>query len=338
VKKFLSKAQRAELLAELRLERYAKYSDRIKAILLLDDGECSLDIAKFLFLSEKTIRNYKKNYEEGGLEQLIMDDYNGKECSLTEVQIQDLVQHLSTTLYRTALEVKVYIWKTYKVDYSVGGLRHLLKRLGFVYKKPKAIPGKASREKQIAFIEILKKLKNSEDPLYFADGVHPQHNTFCEYGWILKGKDFELKTNTGRQRININGAINANDPKDVIIDETVSVNAQSTITLLKKIEAKNTEAKNIYVVVDNARYYNCSLVKEYLENSTIKLVFLPPYSPNLNLIERLWRVLNKHILYNQYYEKFSEFRKAVLGFFQNIKRYRQDIEKILAFNFHLVAA
>lgn len=172
--------------------------------------------------------------------------------------------------------------------------------------------------------------------MYFADGVHPQHNTYCNYGWILKGKDFELKSNTGRKRVNINGAVNANNVEKVVIDETDSVNAQSTIRMFELIEKQNPNAKKINVVVDNAKYYKCDLVKEYLKNSRINLLFLPTYSPNLNLIERLWRVLNRNIIYNKYYENFSDFKKSILDFFENIKFYKDEIERVINFKFQLV--
>lgn len=99
--KFLSKKERKELLNELKLERYSKYSDRLKTILLLDEGKDYKSIAEYLFLTERTLRNYKKNYEEGGIEQLIMDDYNGKECRLSEEDLLELKKHLSENLYRT---------------------------------------------------------------------------------------------------------------------------------------------------------------------------------------------------------------------------------------------
>jgi transposase len=66
------------------------------------------------------------------------------------------------------------------------------------------------------------------------------------------------------------------------------------------------------------------------------LIFLPTYSPNLNLIERLWKVMNKAVLYNRYYEKFAHFKKAIMDFFQNIKDYKDEIQRILTFKLHLV--
>jgi hypothetical protein len=125
--------------------------------------------------------------------------------------------------------------------------------------------------------------------VYYADGTHPQHNTHFSYGWIKKGQNKEIKTNTGRQRVNINGVINARNPTDVVITESTSINAQSTIALLKKLERKNPTLEHIFVVADNARYYRNRLVSDFLKTSKIQILFLPPYSPNLNLIERLWR-------------------------------------------------
>ena len=156
------------------------------------------------------------------------------------------------------------------------------------------------------------------------------------YGWIKKGRNKEIKTNTGRQRVNINGVVNAHDPTDVVIEESSSINAQSTIALLKKLESQNPTLERIFVVADNALYYKNRLVKEFLETSKIEILFLPPYSPNLNLIERLWRFLKKVVLYNQYYEKFTDFKNAILDFFRNIKQYEAQLQSLMTLKFHLL--
>jgi hypothetical protein len=119
-------------------------------------------------------------------------------------------------------------------------------------------------------------------------GTHPQHNTHCAHGWIKRGQNKEIKTNSviqlgGRQRVNINGVVNAHDPTDVVIEESSSINAQSTIALLKKLEQKNKSLQcifvvGIFVVADNARYYRNRKVKAFLETSKVQIIFLPPYS------------------------------------------------------------
>lgn len=105
MKGFLSVKQREELLQELKLERYARYSDRLKAVLLLDEGKSAQSIADYLFLSDKTIRNYKSSYEDGGIEGLIFEDYKGSDCKLTSIQVEELKKHLTKNLYRTTLEI-----------------------------------------------------------------------------------------------------------------------------------------------------------------------------------------------------------------------------------------
>lgn len=228
------------------------------------------------------------------------DDHQGSECRLSESQREELALHLEENLYQTVAAIRDHIQVTYKIKYSLGGLRHLLRRLEFVYKKPKAVPGKADRRAQAEFLRIIEE-KLAANPeksaVYYADGTHPQHNTHCSYGWIKKGQHKEIKTNTGRQRVNINGVVNAHNPTDIVIEESAAINAQSTIALLKKLEMKNPKLARIFVVADNARYYRNQLVREFLKTSKIQILFLPPYSPNLNLIERLWRFFKKVVLY-----------------------------------------
>ena len=107
------------------------------------------------------------------------------------------------------------------------------------------------------------------------DAVHPQHNPVLGSGWIKRGQDQAVRSNSGRQRLNINGAIDLERLKPVVrFDATID--ADSTITLLKHLERLHLAAAWIYVICDNARYYRPKAVREYLETARIKLVFLPP--------------------------------------------------------------
>jgi transposase len=105
----LTPEQRSELLHELKVERHAKFSDRIKTILLLDDGEKYSDIAKFLFLDEGTIRNYRKRYVEGGILGLVTDIYTGKRCHLSDNEKEKLSNYLQTKLCMDTKEIVEYI-------------------------------------------------------------------------------------------------------------------------------------------------------------------------------------------------------------------------------------
>jgi transposase len=88
------------------------------------------------------------------------------------------------------------------------------------------------------------------------------------------------------------------------------------------------EKGRIYIILDNAMYYRSKVVKNFLEeNSRIVFKFSPPYSPNLNIIERLWRILKKKVVYNKFYLKFEDFKKAVDGFFENETWRRKEFER-----------
>ncbi len=77
---------------------------------------------------------------------------------------------------------------------------------------------------------------------------------------------------------------------------------------------------------------------EYLKNSKITLIFLPAYSPNLNLIERLWKFMKKIVINNKYYEKPKEFRRKLLDFFENIQIYKKELESLITNNFQIISA
>lgn len=315
-------------------------ADRIKAVYSLGLGFAVEDVVSILMLDEETLRNYVKRYQAGGINALITDHYLGSVSKLSAIQLQELTSHLEQNTYLTVEAVLAHVEETYGVLYSVSGMTDLLHRLKFTYKKSKLVPAKADKEKQEHFLKQLEQLrasKGKDDPILYMDGVHPQHNTMLAYGWIKKGQDNVIKSNTGRQRININGALDA-QTHAVITREDERINAQSTIALLEQVEAAYPLAAIIYVICDNARYYRSKLVGQFLETSKIQLVFLPSYSPNLNLIERLWKFMKKQVLYNKYYEKFDLFKQTTLGFFENIQLYKTELDSLLTNNFQVLNA
>jgi len=334
---FLSETEQMILKEAHLAAREKRHADRIKTILLLNDGWSYDEIAKALLLDDATLRRYLRTYQEEGLDALVEDHYKGRNPKLTEDECAQLKTHLEQVTYLSAKPIAAYIQNAFGLAYTSQGLVHLLHRLGFVYKKTKPVPGKADPEKQEAFIETYHQLKEQKDPndrIYFMDGTHPHHNAMPAYGWILKGKTKEIRTNTGRQRLNFNGAMDISD-FDLVIREDASINSQSTIALFKQMEIRNPLAEAVYVIADNAPYYRSAVVKEYLEDSKIKLVFLPPYSPNLNLIERLWKFFHKEILYNQYYATFSRFKEVCLHFFGNIKEHEEALRSLMTENFQI---
>lgn len=335
---YLSQAELDELEYEHRHTSDKRYADRLKAVYLLGSGWQVSQVAQALMIDRESVRNHHKRYRKGGLMALLRNDAGGSECALNSEQRQQLATYLQSHLCLTAKQVAHYVRQTWQISYSERGITQLLHRLGFVYKKPKLIPGKADTEKQRAFIETYNKLKASqqaEDRIYFMDATHPHHNPIAAYGWIKRGQAHEIRSNTGRQRLNINGVIDCSDLSAIVrYDDTI--NAQSTIKLFQQIEAQNPEAGRIQIICDNARYYRSQFVQDYLEHSKIELVFLPPYAPNLNLIERFWKFFKKTVLYGHYYETFVQFKAACDQFFTGLDQYHDSLRSLLTDRFQII--
>jgi transposase len=328
-----------ELKLAHRTVKEKRAADRIKTIYLLGTGWTQKEVCEALLLDESTLRHYVKRYKEGGIKKLVSNHYLGGEAKLSAEELGQLDEHLQETLYLNAKSIVTYIEKTFNVSYGVRGVTELLKRLGFVYKKPKIIPGKSNPEAQKEFLEAYKSLKDQlkcDDKILFMDGIHPQHNTVSAYGWIKKGSIKEIKSNTGRQRLNINGALELGTCRvTVTLEETL--NAITILSLLKKIRRVYRNAGKIYIICDNASYYKSENTRLVAAALNIELVFLPPYSPNLNLIERLWKFFRKKVMNNKYYEKFSDFKFAVDIFFnKEIKKYTSELRSLLTENFQII--
>lgn len=341
MKDFLTEEQIKVLKLTHKTIRDKKLADRIKAILSLNAGFEYSQVAKILLLDEVTLRRYIEKFNEKGINGLLEYHYIGGKSQLNNFQQNELKIYIKNNIQTRAKDIVNYIKKQYGVSYSIIGATKLLHRLGFVYKKPKIIPGKADLDKQKEFLskyeEIKSKLK-SHDQIYFLDSTHPVHNTTLSYGWILKGKknDKFIKTNTGRERLNLNGALNLNKHNDAIVLEEKTINSKAPIKLFKRLVRKHPKGK-IYFILDNASHHRSKIVKSWLKkHRRLKMIFLPPYSPNLNLIERLWRFFHQKITNNHYFETFDEFRRTSLKFFKNLNFYTEELKTLMTDNFQLI--
>lgn len=324
------------LIKDHRAQKEKRIADRLKTILYLNKGFSFAEVSELLLLDETTIRTNYQIFIDQGESGLLQYNYSKPLSYLSSIELKELELHLQSKMYRTSKEIKNYIEQKYEVAYTLEGTRGLLSRLDFVYKKTKHLPGKGDLKKQKSFVRAYRKLKANkgiEDEIYFMDGVHPLHNSMTCNGWIKKGQEKAIKANTGRDRLNINGACNV-AKAEVIIQDGESVNAQTTIALLEKMQLHQPKGK-LFVIADNAKYYRSNLVTAYLKKSErVKLIFLPSYSPNLNLIERLWKFYKEKILYDQYYEKFEVFKNKTLTFFETINIHKEELLTLLKDNFY----
>ena len=267
-------------------------------------------------------------------------NYVGRQPSLSKEQLLQLEEQLNTYLYLTIAEIKSYVFHEFGVEYKKEGMRDLLKRMGFRYKKTRTVPSKSNTEKQEEWVskfkEEMTQLTDNEE-VYFSDGVHPMHNTRPEYGWIKIGQDYEIPANSGRQRVNINGAVNIQNPEQVFTVEADKISYEANIALFQKIlEAR--PGKRIIIYADNARYNHSLILKDWItqQNGRIELGYLPPYSPNLNPIERLWKFMKKEVINSYYYETYAQFKTAILAFFENIKSYSISLKTLITPKFQII--
>jgi transposase len=333
----LSKEELLELRRAHKSEHYKRSAYKINAVILLGSGWTLEQVKEALLLDEETLRSYVKKYQEGGLPELLKAIYQGSTPYLSVSQLDVLCKELQSQIYLTTQAVMDYVKRQFGITYSQSGMRDLLHRLNYEYKKPKLVPGHPDKEAQEIFAQhyeefMLNKPENIE--VLFMDAVHPQHNTMAAYGWIKRGEKREIPTSSGRERLNLHGAMNA-ETLEVTLIESETVDDDSTLQLLEMLEQKYGLAAAIYVILDNAKYHYSKKVQKYLETSRIQLVFLPSYSPNLNLIERLWKFFKKKVLYNTYYEKLEDFRQACINFFRNIGDYQKELAAIMSGEFEL---
>lgn len=120
-----------------------------------------------------------------------------------------------------------------------------------------------------------------------------------------------IQAPAGRQRFNVLGAVDAVSKQITTVTNSTYITSQEVCELLRKVSAQNETGVPLTVVMDNARYQRCKLVQCLAADLNIELLFLPPYSPNLNLIERLWKFVKKKCLYSKYYERFDQFQAAI---------------------------
>jgi transposase len=329
------------------LQRYQRQTDdksvysKVTCILMLSKGFSPETVSQSLGISVSCVYRYWKAYSNVCLSDFIATNYQGYWGQLTSLEISVLRSELKRNVYTDAKSVSVWIMDTFAVKYTVSGTVDLLNRIGFTYKKTKEIPCECNAEKQVSFaqelLEIFKKQDKKEENsvVYYADGVHPTHNSRSTYAWIEKGEEFEQPTVSGRDRVNINGILNAKDVTDVLSVDCESVNAQSTKDLYQMALEKHLEAEKIYIISDNAKYYKNKELTEWVKGTKITQIFLPAYSPNLNLIERLWRFLRKKVINTEFYRTKELFREAINKFFKNIDQYKDELQTLLTLKFRL---
>ena len=258
---------------------------------------------------------------------------------LDEEQRLMLIFQLKTHIYHTAKQVIAWVAEQFGVQYSLRGMHTLLRRLGFTYKKGRLVPSKADPEIQRQFVVAYNQLCSQlgpDDQVYFGDAAHFRHNAETTYSWSEVGKPNIIPTNSGRVHYNVIGVYCAQTHESFFIQTPDNINSATVIELLKIIQKNHPASAKVYVILDNARHHHAMNVKAYCESAGITLVFLPTYSPNLNVIERLWKLMRKKVFKDHYYATLDQFVAAIKDFLAHLERYMDELTTLMTDNFEII--
>ena len=310
----LSEKKKQELELLHRYEGDSRVCDRIKAVLLKNEGWTNKTIAQALRIHEETVRQHLTDWIT---DEKLKPENGGSSSKLTDIQSRDLDVHIAETTYTKVIDICAYVEATFGVRYTVSGMTKWLKQHDFSYKHPKSVPAKADLVKQEEFIEKYLNLvadTPANEPILFIDAAHPTMATKVVCGWIKKGVDKPIAQTASRTRVNIVGAIEL-ATMNVISCRPDYVNAETTVAFFDQVKTAYPNAPKIHIILDQSGYHRSQLVRDAALEKHIELHYLPPYSPNLNSIERLWKVMNEEERDNVFFPSAKMFRDAINKFF-----------------------
>jgi transposase len=328
-----------EEMKELEYYRYhhphPRVQKKMEVLLLKGKGLSNEQIAHCAGICENTMRSYFKDYHQGGIEGLKQvkfrqpqSELQGHRSTLEEY----FKEHPPTTIAQAAHSIE----QLTGLKRSEKQVRIFLKKTGMKRLKTCAIPAKCDVEAQEEFKKKeleprLEEAKAGKRTVFFVDAAHFVLSAYL--GWLWCFQRVLVRAPSGRQRFNVLGALNAVTHQLVTITNDSYINSESVGQLLHKIAALGLQTP-ITLVMDNARYQRCRYVLDMAAKLNIEILFLPSYSPNLNLIERLWKFVRKECLYDTYYENFSLFKQSISDCLsQTTTRHQSALRSLLTLSF-----
>ena len=292
------------------------------------------DIGLLMGVNVNSVGRYLRCYASEGLAGLCEVNFCGRRSEL-EDHAELLVSSFKEKPPKSLNEACQRIRELTGIERDPSRVEAFLKRHGFGYRKCGYLPGKADPEGQKQWLEEkleprLEEARQGQRVVLFMDAAHFVLGQFVCMMWCLE-RVF-IRSGAGRNRINVLGALNAISLDISLCINTTYINAEVIMTFLAQIKQQYAQI-SITIVLDNARYQHCKAVKAVAQQLEIELLFLPAYSPNLNLIERLWKFAKKKILYGNYFDSPKKFHQAIRDFFQNISQHRGELKSLLTLNF-----
>jgi len=312
---------------------------KMEVLWLLSQGLSRAEVARLAAVSTKTVKRYVAAYRRGGIEALKRRASLGPK-SLLNQHSATLKEYFQKNPPATIKQAQAAIETLTGIRRSETQVRHFLKRLGMKRRQLATVPGKAdsadklTEQRQFVDTRLNPRLDEAEANIrkvFFVDASHFVHGAFLCCVWCFCR--LFLKTPSGRKRFNVLGALDYTTKQLWTVTNTTYITA-TTVCQLLQLLAAHYSGIPLTLVLDNARYQHCHLVQDLAASLGIELLFLPSYSPNLNLIERLWKLVKKEALYGKYYETFEEFCAGITNCLSQIgTKHRSAIQTLITRNF-----
>jgi transposase len=319
---------------------------RLTAILAVAAGKTREEVAELLGVGLTQLNEWLRIYRNDGLDALGEIHNKGDPGKLVPQQIEQLKAKVGTGCFRNSDQIRDWIQSTFAVSYSSSGVKDLLKRIGVSYHKVTGFLWKADPDKQRAFVKrVQRHQRDAQRPeaprtrRYYVDACHPVWGldlVFC--CWLLLGQRLLVGMGSGRKRLNILGAYCPNDHEYIDYRLTRdNINGEQFVNLLRLLLSLHPETERFILYVDGARYYNSPVVKEWLKrHPQFHLSQVPAYSPNVNLIERLWKFLRAKAL-SRWHKTFDDMQAAVSSVLDHLEDYHDELRTLMTEKFHIIA-
>lgn len=319
---------------------------RLTAVLAVATGQTRKEVAELLGVGLTQLSEWLRIYRNEGLDALCAIHNNGDPGKLTPPQIEQLQAKVSTGCFRTSDQIRAWIHSTFAVSYSSSGVKDLLKRIGVSYHKVTGFLWKGNPDKQRAFVKRVARHKREAKRVdaprtrrYYVDACHPVWGldlVFC--CWLLLGQRLLVGMGSGRKRLNILGGYCPDDHEYIDYRLTRdNINGEQFVNFLRLLRSMHPETEHIILYVDGARYFKSPVVKEWLKrHPEFHLSQIPSYSPNVNLIERLWKFMRAKAL-SRWHKTFEDMQAAVSKVLDHLQDYRAELRTLMTEKFHIIA-
>ena len=341
----LSAEQRREIERRRKGTLDRRVYQRLTAVLAVAAGKTREEVAELLGVSLSQLGEWLRVFRNEGLDALGEIHNKGDPGKLTSQQVEQLKAKVSTGCFRSSDQVRDWIKSTFSVSYSSSGVKDLLKRIGVSYHKVSGFLWQADPDKQRAFVKRVSRHKRqAKEPgaprtrRYYVDACHPIWGLDLVYGcWLLVGQRLLVGMGSGRKRLNILGAYCPADHEYIDYRLTRdNVNGAQFVNFLRLLRSMHPEVERFILYVDGARYYDSPVVKAWLKrHPEFLLSQIPAYSPNVNLIERLWKFMRAKALC-RWHKTFEDMQAAVSEVLDHLGNYRDELQTLMTEKFHII--